>query len=238
MSFWSSLNLVRTARPPIVSVAAIGHFIGKILATGALDGDEQTECEIKYGSRIDVDDKTTNVIDWDVSGYIGTTRDYPWDRSETFPTLAAMSDALRTDSRSVYRAFINLGSLQQDLVSAVSREASEENEEGLTLCNLSFNVGPVIVEVLEGDSQAMVGWMGLTFSGPGYFFPWDYRHARQRAESVILIRELTALCREAWPVPTSPISEQVVESRRQLASLWLYDDLAAPVDWLWFPSES
>src|SRR4051812_28865075 len=127
MSFWSSLNLVRAAAPPVVTVAAIGAFVRDLAATGALAGDESPLCQIKYGPCVDADEKTTDVVEWDESGMIGTVGEYPWDRSETFPSIAALSESLAADGGHVYRAFISLGGLVPEIVEVMTRQPSEEN---------------------------------------------------------------------------------------------------------------
>lgn len=75
-------------------------------------------------------------------------------------------------------------------------------------------------------------------SGPGYFYPLEYREARKRAEAVGLVRLIREVCRNAWPVQSVPASASAVAGRRGLGEAWLYDDFALPQDWLWFVSES
>jgi hypothetical protein len=239
MSFWSSLNLVRAAAPPpVVTVDAIGRFVSDLAATGALADDEEPLCQIKYGPRVDADEQTTDIVEWDERRIIGTVREYPWDLSVTYPSLAALSEVLAKDGRQVYRAYLSLGGLSPEIVAALTREPSEQNEIGLCLYALSFSVGPVIVAGLGSDSPALVGWMGLELSGPGYYFPWDFREGRERAEAIGSVQRLVAACRGAWPVPPEQASVDLVAARRQAAELWLYDDFAMPPDWLWFASEA
>lgn len=236
MSFWSSLVLARGGQTPAVTVAAIGALVRGLTAAQVLVGDEQPLCQIKYGPRVDADEQTTHEIEWD--GLIGTYREYPWDRSGTYPSLPALADALAADNGTVYRAFLSLGSAHPDIVAALTREPSEENEVGLCLCGVSLQVGPIVVAGLGSESSAFVGWMGLVFSGPGYFFPWEYRRVRERAEEVALVRRAAALCRSAWPVEPVLASAEAVAARRELSDLWLYDDFALPQNWRWFVSES
>jgi hypothetical protein len=238
MSFWSSLVLARAAPPPVVNADAIGAFLRGLAATGALVGGNELLCQVKYGPRLDADERTTDVTEWDESGTIGTVGEYPWDISEMFPSVAILADVLAGDSRSVYRAYLSVGELHPDIVAALTREPSEENEVGLCLSWVSFSVGPVLVAGLGSEAPAFAGWMGLSFSGPGYFFPWEYRQVRELAESVELVGRLVEVCRGAWPVAPAPVSVEAVAGRRQLAELWLYDDFALPQDWLWFVSES
>jgi hypothetical protein len=238
MSFQSCLVLARAAPPPVVTAAAIGAFLRSLDATGALAGGGEPLCQIKYGPRVDADDRTTDVIDWDESNIIGTLGDYPWDVSQTFPSVAVLADALAVDGRPVYRAYLGLGALHAEIVAALTRAPSEENEVGLCLYEADFSVGPVLVAGLYSEAPALAGWMGLSLSGPGYFFPWEYRQARQRAEAVALVRRLTEACRAAWPVVPAAASAEAHAGRRGLGELWLYDDFAVPQDWLWFVSES
>lgn len=238
MSFWSSLTLARCARPPVVAASAIGRLLGDLITTGALVGKEPLLCELKYGPRVDADERTTDTVDWDDSSIIGTVRNYPWDRSETFPSIASLADALAADNHSLYRAHVSLGPLHTDIVAALTREPSPKNEMGMSLSGASFHVGPVLVSGLAGANKTLVGWMGLSFSGPGYYFPWTFREARERAEAVKLVGRLATACRAAWPVPPGGAPAKFVAARRQLGNLWLYDDAELTEDWLWFASES
>jgi hypothetical protein len=238
VSFWSSLTLVRAAKPPIVTAAAIGALIHRLAATGALVGGEEPLCQIKYGPSVDADERTTDIVDWDASGIVGTVGEYPWDLSHTFPSLIALADALAANEKPVYRAFLNLGDWHSDIVAALTRKPSEENTDELCLYGASFSVGPVLVHGLASETSAFAGWMGLSASGPGYFYPWEYREARERAEAVGLLRDVAAVCRAVWPVAPAAVSDSVIAARGQLRELWLYDDLGLPRDWLWFASES
>lgn len=238
MSFYSSLVLIRVAPPPAVTTSAIGAFLRELAATEAFVGRDELLCQVKYGPRVDADDRTTDAMEWGESGTIGTVGEYPWDISRTFPSTAALADALAADGRSVYRAYLDLGELHPDIVAALTREPSEENEIGLHLSGLSFHVGPVLVAGLGSKAPVLAGWMGLSFSGSGYFFPWDYQQVRERAEAVELVHRLADTCRAAWPVPHASPSPEAMATRRQLGELWLYDDFTLPQDWLWFVSES
>lgn len=238
MSFWSSLSFVRAAAPPVVTVAEIGKLVAELAATRAAAGNERPKCRIKYGPRVDADEQTTEVIEWDATGIIGTVGEYDWDRSDEYDSLTALSDALSSDNGSVYRAYLSLGGLHPEIVAALTRDPSPENKIGLCLHGLSFSIGPALVAGLESEAPAFAGWMELSFSGPGYYFPWTYRQARERAEAVGLVREVMSVCRRTWPVPPAPPAAAAVDGRRQLADLWLYDDFALSADWLWFASES
>jgi hypothetical protein len=237
MSFWSSLILARAAPPPVVAAAEMGLLVRKLIAIDALAGDEAPLCQIKYGPRVDADEQTTNVVDWDESGVIGTVGEYPWDRSDTYPSLAELVDDLAHDDGTLYRAYVSLGSSHPEIVSALTREPSEQNEVALCLDSMSFSIGPVLVGGLDSQAPAFAGWLGLSFSGPGYYFPWTYREARERAEKVAKVRQVADACRSVWPVKPTPASAAAIAGRRELAELWLYDDATAPLDWLWFVSE-
>ncbi len=158
---------------------------------------------------MDADKRTTKAVEWNDFG-IGVVGEYPWDRSDKFPSLTALANALATDRGIVYRAFLNLGELHPDIRTALTRQPSEENRVGLYLSEASFSVGPVLVAGLASEAPALVGWMGLTLSGPGYFYPWTYRQARERAEAVGLVRRMAEVCRAAWRVPPAAASAELV----------------------------
>ena len=99
-------------------------------------------------------------------------------------------------------------------------------------------IGPVRVGTLASEAHAFVGWMALVISGPGYFFPWDFRYARERAEACEEIRRLVAVCQSAWPVPIASCSPEAETARRAMSDIWLYDDFTHPLGWLWYPDET
>ena len=162
----------------MVTVADLGEFTRRVAASEALVGGEQLLFQIKYGDRVDADEVTTDVVEWDESGTMGTVGEYAWDRSESFASLSTLADTLMNDRETIYRAFLQLGQMNSKIVTALTRAPLEENEIGLCLWDLSLTVGPVHVAGLASDSSAFVGWMGLSFSGPGYFYPWTFRSAR------------------------------------------------------------
>lgn len=236
MSFWSSLVLAHAAPPPVVTTTKLAAFLRSLVATRALAAGEDVLCQVKYGPRIDADDRRPGMTEWD--GAIGTDEDYPWDRSEAFPSVGDTADALEAETRTVYRAHFGLGWLLPEAVAGLTREPSPENEVGLCLSDLGFTVGPVVVGGLGTDAEAFAGWMGLAISGPGYFFPWEYREARERAGSIELVRRLAEVCRQTWPVPPVPVTAEVVAGRQGLSDLWLYDDFVLPQGWWWFVDET
>ncbi len=238
MSFYSSLILARAGPPPVVTAAALGAFVRDLAATGALVGGRNLSCQIKYGPRVDADERTTDVAEWDDADVIGRWQEYPWDRSDTFASFDALADALAPDGGTVYRAYLELGKWHPEIVAALTRKPSPENNHELCLWAAGFGVGPVLVAGLRSEAPALAGWMGLWLSGGGYFYPWTYREVRERAEAVGLVRQLAAACRAAWPVPPAAASAEVVAGRRQVGELWLYDDHRLANDWLWFVSES
>jgi hypothetical protein len=237
MSYWSSLVLSRAAAPaPAVIAADLGDFFRALHATGALlDGKFQSK--IRYGPSVDMDDLDTQDVTVDEDTLVATVGEIAWDHDATFPSVAALADELAGDSRSVYRAWFRLGDLHPTIAAALTREPSETNSDGLYLSGLCFEVGPVQIADLPGEIEAQVGWMGLSFSGPGYFYPWTYREARERAEAVALVADIAGVCRKAWPVISSEASPNLVAVRKELGKLWLYDDWALRPDWLWFASE-
>lgn len=236
MSFYSSLLLARNASPPAVSASDIGGFLRKLAVTGGLENEDTLSCKIKYGSSIDVDELSTEVVEQ--SGLITVFKEYPWDRDDTFTSIESMADSLSSDTRSVYRAYLQIGSLHDDITSVLTREPCEDNDCPLYLTNASFEIGPVEAYALSCQETASVGWMALHFSGPGYFYPWTYRQARERVESVERAQQLAKVCRQTWPVLPAPPAPEVIENRQQLEDLWLYDDIAKPNGWLWFVAES
>ena len=240
MSFWSSLALVRAAPPPIVRVAELAPFVRALAAAEAVSDASDVSCGIKYGPRVDADERTTDDSgeEADAGRIIRTVREYPWDRKERFSSVEHLAQSLASDEGTIYRAHLSLGLVHPELVAALSRNSCDENSVPMCLCELGFSIGPEIVSSLNDDVGAFAGWMALSIAGHGYCFPWTRREVRDRAERVAITGRLVEACRVAWPVRPERPPGAVVAARRSLGSLWLYDDPAQPADWLWFVSES
>jgi hypothetical protein len=96
----------------------------------------------------------------------------------------------------------------------------------------------VILSDLKSECEVHAGWIALSFAGPGYLYPWTPCDLVSRAEGSPAIGRLTALCRAAWPVPPAAPGRRDIEFRREMKSLWPYDDLAKSWDWYWGVAET
>jgi hypothetical protein len=238
MSYWSSMNLVRMGPPPRVTTSAMREFVLELSKMRVLEDENDFSWRIKFGERVDADELTTNLIDWNESGMIGTQREYPWDVNLAYKTIADFANSTEADNKPVYRALIGLGTSNDEIVNALTRNPCEDNEYPMCLWSLWFEVGPIQITSLGSESVIQAGWMNLSFSGPGYFFPWDFRFAKQRLESVDIVQGIVELCRKTWPVPKSSTSAKTIAARQECSELWMYDDFALSQDWLWFASEN
>jgi hypothetical protein len=237
MSFYSSLIFCHAAPPPMVTGASLGAFVHRVAETAAVTGNHDMVCSLKFGSRIDRDELPAEVVEWDETGLIATYGVYEWDHTESYATLAAMAAALSGMPETVYRASLQLGRLDDKIVAALTREASPDNDRWLCLCDLSLEVGPILSSGLS-EGPFFGGWMGLSFSGYGYFYPWTYKETRLRAEAVEGIDRLVEACRRTWPIQAVRPSPEAIAVRRQMGELWLYDDLTIPRGWLWVVAET
>lgn len=220
----------------MVTPAELAAFVRQLQALDVCDSDSNFECQLKYGPQIDADERGTVNIVWDESG-LGVSTDYPWDRDEKFSDLVQLAEALAADHQSLYRAHLSMGVMKPGLCEALTREPSVENEIGLYLGELSFEIGPITVAGLATEEPAFVGWMALKISGPGYYFPWSFRMGRDRAEAQPELQHVATVCRELWPVLPTPVTPERIAVRREVGELWLYE-LDQPTDWLWFASET
>lgn len=237
MSFYSSLKLVRPTQPPIVTVDALSRFLRSIDSLGILTSDQKVSCNVKYGQQIDADDKGTEVRTY-VNEGVFKIGEIEWDYTNNFSSLAAMADSLLGNQQTIYRGYVNLGELLDEIGNALTREPSEENEIPLFLSDVSFEMGPITTYSLMNMEEAQAGWMGLSFSGYGYFYPWTYQEARQRIEKVEQIAKLVELCEKTWPVVDTAVTGEVAANRESVKELWLYNDFHLPHAWRWFVAES
>jgi hypothetical protein len=194
---------------------------------------------LKYGDRIDADDSSTEVREY-VNDGVFKMQEIEWDVEESFPTSTALIEKLQDNQRTLYRAYFSLGSLRDDIIASLTRDACKENDQWLSLTDLSFRIEPLSTYGLGSTFEASVGWMGFAFSGYGYYYPWTYQDARLKAEQLEPVQRLMKWCREKWPVAPQAIPSETMELRTKLREqdLWLYDQLDLPPDWRWYVAES
>src|SRR5262245_48745047 len=142
MSFYTSLVYYRPTKPLQVTGPSLAHFLRIFDDCNLLAEDSQCYVSIKFGSAIDQDDKPTC---WQepINDVISESREIDWDLQEqgkSIPELAALIDQ---HPRSIYRASLMLGCANKAIVTAFSREPSEDNEQPMCLWDFHISLEPV-----------------------------------------------------------------------------------------------
>src|SRR5689334_18852523 len=116
MGFYTGLVFYRPVAPPVVSCADLARWIVKVAATGTLRGGDDLSLQVKFGDAVDQDDED-DIFDLDCEI-----------DSRKFQTSEEMTQLLAARSETIYRAFVSLDRLRDDVVQPITRVNSRENE--------------------------------------------------------------------------------------------------------------
>lgn len=139
MSTGTTVHFCRPGRPPVVRTGDLAAFLERIEDAGLVEPSE-TSLNVKFGWRIDKDDKPTSYVE-PVDDVIGTVREIDWDIEFRATALSESAARLREKNRRIYRAQWLLGRLRDDVTSSLRRDPGPQNENGLDLCSLGVELG-------------------------------------------------------------------------------------------------
>jgi hypothetical protein len=237
MSFYTSLILYRPTKPPLVTGPTLARFLGGFAECKLLK-EEANSCDasIKFGSAIDQDDKPTC---WEepVNQYVWESRQIDWDARHQAKSIRELIPLVEQHRQGIYRAHLSLGCAHKGITKVLTREPSEENEDGLCLWDWSITLEPVAVHALGSETVFRVGWIRVSIGGNGYLYPWKFKDLFRRAGSQPDLLRLEELCRLTWPVPSAPPDRKRTKGRKLMGELWPYP-MDEPVDWCWGVAES
>lgn len=241
MSFWTSVQYCYPAvKPPVVTTLQLADLFERVQALEWLEASRFPSLKVKFGKKIDLNRRSlteevptsmprisrlrTQALDISLS---------PRDNRREGDTV----DALRKQSRSIYRAFINLGSFSRAMTEKFNYQ-TDENPQGVFLDGLSFEVGPVNFGTLNDDRIDHVGWMSLSVSGPGYCYPVQPHEVMRDVRTDERIEEVVDIVRELWPVPPRRPSRQIIKHRNEMGDRFGGVSPDEPLDWFWMISDS
>lgn len=128
-----------------------------------------------------------------------------------------------------------LGSINQKNVSSLRWDEQVNGQwNGFTPDLWSFAIRPLIYDD-EMQHQHHLGWMDVSFSGNGYFFPCRPKDVIDQMRAHPLVRPLEDLCRELWPVsPVRPSRHDLAVRREMIKTgAWPFEKVDLPLDWCW-----
>ncbi|HEY4310256.1 MAG TPA: hypothetical protein VGN12_12470 [Pirellulales bacterium] len=230
MGFYTSLTYYRPRPAPIVTPRELRLFFLDLLETGVLAREGRANFEIKFGSAIDRDDRPSSWLE-PINSVISTVKDIAWDWTHEADDIVSMVEALGDESRPIHRAFISLGPATDDLCKQLSRIGSPENDEDFVPDSWSMEFGPIMLEDPAAGVEYHIGWMGISFGGNGYIFPWTTAEVLDRIERSTELNKVAAVCQWYWPVPGKKPSFWTRRMRRRLGKLWPYGEVNKPWDW-------
>ncbi|WP_254506598.1 hypothetical protein [Anatilimnocola floriformis] len=226
MGFYTGLVYYRPGAPPVVTCAELAAWIAAVTATQTLHGGNHLSLKVKFGEAIDQDYETDSIFDLDCEI-----------DSRDFKTVEMMTQQLAGRKETIYRAFVSLDRLRDDVVQPITRVGSPENKIDFWPSYLSLSIGPVQCYELGGEEPIITGCLALSISGNGYLYPWKFADVVRRLEGSAEIQRLMQACRDQWPVAPDKPSAEAVANRQEVGTLWPYD-LNKPRDWFWGLQES
>jgi len=241
MAFFTALSLYRPTKPPIVTGCDLAKFVEAFRDLCVSANVASISVQLKFGEAIDRDEHPTwteEKIEGKTHATLSVLHEIGWDVDSSCESLSRMRDTLIRHPKPIYRAFLSLGAATNDIIEHLSRRNSPENPHDLSLDAWGLELGPYEVCDLGADNSYLVGWMDLGISGYGYLYPWTFRDLIQRAEELPQLIRLRELCRTTWPVAPQLPDSRKKRLRKQMGSLWPYDDLTKPSDWFWGLNES
>jgi hypothetical protein len=237
VSFFTTLHFYRPTPPPVVTGESLVNFVEAFRRLGVSTDDGPLTVDVKFGSRIDQDQKQS-LWEEPLGEGVAVIKDLEWDLTVKCQSLHQVSDALAKQKETVYRAFVQLGSTTEEVYNSLERKNSPENEVDLAVDSWSLEIGPITSSSLVCDDEFFVGWMSVNISGNGYLFPWTLAELIRRAEGNSRIRQVMELCKATWPVDPKPPDQEQKEMRQRMSDLWPYADIGLPWDWYWGVNES
>jgi hypothetical protein len=236
---YSGLLFYRPRTPPRVTGRSLAELVNGHRALGVAVESGPIGMSLKFGAAIDQDERPTT---WDEpideSGTIRVSREIEWDVRRDCDSLSALVEALATQDESIYRAHLMLGSVADPVRACLAGPETPEADAGPGFDVWSFSIEPIQSYDPETEEPFWVGWMAVSLSGFGTFYPHSPREFVDRAGTHQGIRGLTDLCRRLWPVEPGRPERTIQKLRQRMGALWPYARTDLPWDWYWGGFES
>jgi hypothetical protein len=238
MSIFSSLILFYPGQPPPLKLHELRAFCDQLRKILALR-DVYLGVNIKYGKSIDQDLESTNKINWDESGIIGQTVSYDWDYKKQNLPWPELWPKVAFDSRRLYRAYVNLGSLPKPVITELTAMRDRETTyEFIVPDSISVQIDPVCPATLSSETEdTCCGFVELSFSGNGFFTWQPLSRYWEAVRGLPTIPRLLRLCRETFPVPALA-DDDLDRLKSHLGELFLNRNDYQQGDWIVSVSET
>jgi hypothetical protein len=230
MSFYSSLTLFYPGTPPSISGVSWRRFAGALRSEIGIRRESNCTLHLKWGERIDQDYDDANAIEWDHSGVIGTTRDYPWDIEINNQPWESLWQAALADDGKLYRSYLSLGQLTPDASQSIGAAHASDVASYFAPDYAAISANPVCPVTLDSEEMCCAGLVEVSFSGYGSF-SWsgpfaDYASQYREAPPVVAARKI---CRQFFPVIQDDRFDRVTD---HLGEIFLNRDYYEEGDWI------
>ena len=234
MSLFSSLLIFYPSDPPKITLAEARTFCDQLRNILSLR-DILLAVDIKYGESIDQDDETTNLMEWNETGTTGRFVQYPWDHEGRNLPWTELWPGRDAEVRHLYRASIGLGRLPKPVGTELMAMRDEKtSHEFVAPDSLSFQIDPVLPATLNTTELFAYGYIGLSFSGNGFFSWQPLSRYWEQARVSPTLRAVLQLCRETFPVPRLQLGQLSAD----LGELFLNREEYRQGDWIVSVSET
>jgi len=245
MGFYSSVNLYRPGPPPKrVTGLDLARFVSRFAALGLHSepdpGPERrsrlVKARLRFGAPIDKNRKPITFLIPTAVKNVFTTGEIEWDvETSDVWSLHELAARLAEQETPIDRAFLMLGKVNTTALASL-RWTEQVNGEwnGFEPDLWSFAIRPLIYDDKQ-QREHHLGWMDISFSGNGYFFPCRPKDVIDQVRSHPRVAPLENICRELWPVKLQRPSRRDLAVRREMAKTgaWPYEAIDQPLDWCW-----
>lgn len=244
MGFHSSVNLYRPGPPPArVTGLDLARFVARFATLGVHRDPERApgryshvQAKLRFGNRINRNKRPAFFFVPTALQRVLKPGEIRWDaeRGDIW-SLDELGAWLATHDAPLYRASLTLGSLHQEKLADLRWVEQVKGEwNGFSPDTWSLNIEPLIYEDQQ-QRKHHLGWMDISFSGNGYFFPCRPKDVIDQVRVHPHVAPLENNCRELWPVKAARPSRRDLAARGEMATKgsWPYETIDRPLDWCW-----
>jgi hypothetical protein len=203
MGAHTSVQLIRPSKPPALDGPLLAEVVWEIGSTGLVGHQVGQVVQLRYGKRLDADKKPTVELRRTGAGGMDHVEDYQWDVEQDFGNTDSVLRHLQMHREPLYRAYIGLGELDDDLSNYLTREPHPANPLPMSLATVALEAGAICVHNRQ-IAPVHVGWIAFTFSGRGSLAPWTEQQLIERVRAIEAVQAVETMLAQRWPVTEAP----------------------------------
>lgn len=235
MGFGSSINFRLTGSGPVrVCLAEVAQLLRAVDDSGLFEPGHKARLGCVFGDRFDRDITSMMklVAENPRQPNLLTAEWMPMDL-DVLGVLGSLAAEYRADDRSVYRAWVRLGTLLPELRASFTTVNPDPND--LTYFrpeSISFSIDPWSGESNQQNANVVLGYLSLAIHGDGLFFPRTAAHYIHAMTAHPPIAAIARACETIWPSIPQSATDELIEIRQCMGANWSHP-LDAPTGWHW-----